>query len=304
MGRTRAYLGVGLVAVLVLMACSDGADRSARSGTPASDERKAAAEERPVVADTFEVLHEWHGDTLLLSLRTDLPETTTLMMSVDRLYWQEGASEAYAHPYRSEKTTVGAWEGGPHRVPIVDEIWQDSLRAHQRLMARLGDPYEVRRISDSVDIGFTVPVNQDDPRFGDRNENLVGEAVRTEGLRVVEDEFRVEKPFGEEPEPSPWVSRTALQPGQTYVLDGRVSVASTCELGSAEEAMNAIEQVYVLGGGAVITVQEVVDEGCPEGGSPDPWYRVQITRSDGAELGTGWINSAALIGQDIRRKGD
>lgn len=302
MVRARAGIGMGMMAVLVVIGCSNGSERSARSGTSTSGEREAAAEEGPIVVDTFEVLHEWEGDTLLLSLRTDLPETTALMVTVGRRYWREGSSDAYGHSYRSEKTTVGAWEGGPHRVPIDDEVWQDSLRAHQRLMARFQEPYEVRRILDSVHVGFTVPVNQDDPRFGSRNENLVGEAVRTEGLRVVTDRFRVAKPFGGEPATSPWVSWTALRPGHTYVLGDRVPVSPMCEMDSAEETMDAIEQVYVVEKGAVITVREINEGGCPDGRGSHPWYRARITGPDGARLGTGWINSAALIGQDIRER--
>lgn len=310
---TRRLRRLGVFAVLAFTwGCSgDGPppERSAQadgSGSSASVVADAASQtesdvrrndDGQIVTDTFLIDHAWDGDDLLLAIRSDLPPTTTVMVGVDRYYWEQGSSDAYSLPYVSEKSTIGAWEGRRHRVPVKDGWWRDSLQAHQRMMARVGMPYDVRTIGDSVHVSFTVPVHQ----FGRWNENLAGEAVRTEGLRVVEEELALAKPIGQAPPPSPWVSRTDLRPGRTYVLGGPVPLIPACNPGSAEETMRAIEQVYNLGTGTAITVEEVVEEGCPEGS--DLSYRVEVLGPDGARVDDGWISSIALIGQDIRRRG-
>lgn len=315
---TCVVLAVGLLAA----GCSgDGpsAERRGQADSPARDASSTTSQQdaavKPesssesgrtrdgkLVTDTFLIDYDWDGGDLLLAIRSDLPSTTTLMVSVDRYYWEEGSSDTYSLPYLSEKSTIGAWEGDPRRVPLDDRWWRDSLQAHQRLMARVGMPFDVRAIGDSVRVGFTVPINQDDPRFGRRNKNLIGEAVRTTGLRVVEQELAFDKPVGQPPPSSHWVSRTELRPGRTYILDGPTPIMPACDPGSAEATMEAIAQVYDAEKGTAITVQEVIEGGCPDGQGSDPAYRVRVLGPDGTSVDDGWISSVALIGQSLRER--
>lgn len=59
----------------------------------------------------------------------------------------------------------------------------------------LNKTYEVDKISDTIEVRMVVPINQSNPRFGWRNENLVGKAVSTEDLRVVEGEVQIHYPL-------------------------------------------------------------------------------------------------------------
>lgn len=260
-----------------------------------------AAQEQPdtgrvvdgrLVTDTFEIDHEWRADTLLLSLRTDLPDNTDLMVSVDRYYWRDAMSDTYSIPYLTADSHVGAWEDETRRVLINDNFWRDSLTAHQRQMARIEMPFKVREIGDSIHIDFVVPVVQDDPRFGERNADLVGAAVDTAGLRVVEEQIALHKPLGKAPPPSPWVPRTELKPGHSYVLSEEAPLVPAVE---PKDPVAAAVATITLPSGAVVTVREVRSK------DGTPWYRVEASAPSGRRVGEGWINSAALIGQAIRR---
>lgn len=245
-----------------------------------------------LVTDTFAIDHEWQGDTLVVSIRSDLPDAATVMVSVDRRYWRHGSSLDYSRTYLSEKSLIGVWEGRPHRVVIDNEAWKKDLENHQREMARVGEGFRVRRIEDSVRVEFVVPINQYDPRFGDENNNLVGEAVRTEGLRVVEEELALPHPLeGRPASTTRWASPRDLSAGNTYMLGGEAPLMPAFE---PDDPLRAAAQARFLPAGTEITIQEVRYK------SGTPWYRVRAERSAGGVLGTGWINSTALLGQDLR----
>lgn len=246
-----------------------------------------------LVSDTFEIHHQWQGDTLVLAIRSDLPDATTLMVSVDRFYWERGSSDTYSLPYLSQKTRIGAWEDRVHRVVIDDRFWRDSLQALQRQMARIGMPFQVRRIEDSIRVDFIVPVNQDDPRFGRGNSNLTGSAVRKSGLRVVNKEMALFNELGESPPPSRWASPQDLIVGTTYVLSAQAPLMPAFE---PEDPLAAAASAVQMTAGTRITVKTVRMKG------GTPWYRVLAVGPAGDAIGTGWINSTALLGMEIRRE--
>ena len=62
-----------------------------------------------VVCNTFEMKYKVSGKTLELSLDTDLPDNSVLMVSVSRSYREAGTSTRYSHDYFSERSTVGKW---------------------------------------------------------------------------------------------------------------------------------------------------------------------------------------------------
>lgn len=242
-----------------------------------------------LVSDTFEIHTGWRGDTLLVSIVSDLPDDALVMVGVDRLYWEKGSPDAYSIPYRSEQSTVGAWEH-PHAIPVDNEKWSDSLRTLQRTMARIGMGFQVDHISDSVSVSFIVPINQKDPRFGERNSLLTGKVVNRHGLHIVDREVSIAKPLGTVPQSPTWVSGSDLKVGGTYVIS-----ESTPLMPSLNPAapLAALARMRRLPSGSRITVLEIREKG------GYPWYHVRATAHDSSM--EGWINSIALTNQDIRQ---
>jgi hypothetical protein len=119
------------------------------------------------------------------------------MVGVDRVYFQEGKSDAYLIPYYDDRGTVGDYS--EKRVAVISNgPWLDSLESRQERWRGIPDlEFDLRAISDSVTLSIVVPVNQDDPRFGRRNENLHGPMVSKEGLRVIRDEKSFYHPIKE-----------------------------------------------------------------------------------------------------------
>ena len=145
-----------------------------------------------VIADRFELQWELDGNDLLLSVDTDLPDEATLAISVNRHYYRVGNDDAYARDYLSVFEPVSRWRQ-PRHIPLDAASWKADLAAHQKEMSGIpGLASVLDRIEDTVRMRALLPINQDDPRFGERNSNLSGRATFREGDRIhveAEDSF-------------------------------------------------------------------------------------------------------------------
>lgn len=150
--------------------------------------------------DQFELRAEFEPngtDTLRrlrVSIETDLPDNTNLMVSVRRTFRKSASGDEYSIDYLDEKSTVAAWRES--KVIELDQSkWQAKLDERRSTLQRLGESFNILDLNRSVTVSFVVPVNQSDKRFGLRNANLSGAAVETSsGLRVVRRESNLEWP--------------------------------------------------------------------------------------------------------------
>ena len=174
---------------------------SHKTGTPSNTVLKELSPDThstslKVVCNKFNVQATLKDSKLTFSLDTDLPDNTKVMVSVCRLYWKSGSSKAYVISYHQTKSSVGALRY-LSMVKLDDDRWSLDLQKKQKLLAKMGEPFEISRISDDVKIDLTVPINQDNPAFGHRNKNLVGPMVTDSGsLRVISVEKKFKAPYG------------------------------------------------------------------------------------------------------------
>ena len=288
-------------AMTLLMGCSgEKAEdtEKALEGAKVKVEAKGPAEvpsvtETQIVCDEFELVTKVTGSTLDLSIDTDLPDNTVVMVSVSRSYWEKDNSAAYSVDYFSEKSIIGKWKS-KHRIPIASEKWKSALRAKQEEMSRLGLGFDVAFISDKITVRMVVPINQPDPRFGDRNANLSGKAVRTKGIRVVEDEIEIDYPLDSPPvgkSPFPSLNPLELEIGQAYTVSKQTPLMPSHSPANPIAAMQQIKQIPKGGGFKVL---EMVRK------KTNPWYKVTAFDQRKIQIGTGWINSTALLGQELK----
>lgn len=93
--------------------------------------------EAQIVCNKFNLVTKVTGSTLELSVDTDLPDNTVVMVSVSRSYLEKGNAATYSVDYFSEKSTVGTWKL-LHIVSIDSDKWKSALREKQEKMSRLG----------------------------------------------------------------------------------------------------------------------------------------------------------------------
>jgi hypothetical protein len=253
----------------------------------------ASTADAQVVCNKFKLVTKVKGSTLDLSVDTDLPDNTVVMVSVSRSYLEKGNPDMYSEDYFSEKSTVGKWKSR-HRIFVDSEEWKSSLRTKQEKMSRLGLGFDVASISDKISVRMVVPINQPDPRFGKRNSKLTGKAIRTTGLRVVEDEIEIDYPLDSPPvgkSPFPSLNPLELEVGQTYILSEQTPLMPSH---SPADPIAALQKMKQIPKGGVFKVLETFKK------RGNPWYKVVVLDQRKKRIGTGWINSTALLGQELK----
>ncbi len=288
----RTLSGCVTVSMLAIIGCGSPAPETDSSAT---EQTAPIAQVRPepqpfrmsgnqIVTDTFDVRYDVRDNRLTIALDTDLGDPAKLMVGVSRSYWKQGSEEEYSVDYFSEQSTVGAWRE-PRTIRLDHDAWKREIEQRQRVLAAFGEPFTVSRIADEIEISFVVPVNQDPP-FQSWNANLTGHVVTQSGnLRIVRREVVVPYPID------------ATNVGQTRFADPLGLASETTYRASGEiplvpeidppDPIAAIASIRRLSPGEEFTVLETTER------RNTPWYRVRT------RLGEGWINSTALLGQEI-----
>ena len=246
-----------------------------------------------IVCDKFSLVTKVTDTTLDLSIDTDLPDNAVVMVSISRSYLEEGNSATYSVDYFSEKSTIGKWKS-EHSVSIASKDWKTALRAKQEKMSSLGLGFDVASISDKIRVRMVVPINQTDPKFGDKNQNLTGKAVKTKGIRIVEDEIEIDYPLDAPPlgkSPFPSLNPLELEIGQAYVVSKQTPLMPSHSPTDPVAAIQKMKQIPKKGGFKVLEVYNATN---------NPWYKVTAFDQSTDEIGIGWINSTALLGQQIK----
>jgi len=252
-----AILNIFALALLCIIGCSDSNDG------PSSIPEK-------IVCDKFNVKATLDGQLLKVSVDTDLPDDTKLMVGVHRLFNIIYNQEEYLIEYFSERSTVGQWRGG--KTVVLDNYkwslqlvewkttWHNIEMANQKFKSdykysripseweeELKKTYEVDKISNLITCDMVVPINQSNPRFGYRNENLVGKAVSTKGLRVVRNEVQIHYPLKYPLKKSP----TGLSsPDKKLALKGEALLSELIDLPS--ELMDKLKDKPIKGNYRII----------------------------------------------------
>jgi hypothetical protein len=243
-----------------------------------------------ITCDVFEIDSELNGKNLSVSLNTDLPDNTILMVSISRSYWEEGNLSEYSIDYYSDRTTVGEWKN-EHSISVDNTKWENDLQDKQKEMAPLGLGFDVDRISDSLVVRMVVPINQSNPKFGNRNSNLTGKKVNTSGLRTVSSEKSIYYTMdGIVSKKSKFADPLSLKNGESYSISKKTPLMSEFD---PSDPMAALENTKEIPKGNLIKVISTKKK------ANHPWYEVEVYNSSGNLLGKGWINSQALMGQSL-----
>jgi hypothetical protein len=195
--------------------------------------------------------------------------------------------------YFSEKSSIGKWKS-KHRISIDNKNWKSKLRIKQKEMSRMGFGFDVASISDKIEVSMVVPIDQPDHRFGKRNSKLTGKAVKINGYRFVRDTIEIKYPLDSPPvgkSPFPSLNPLELEIGQTYIVSKQTPLMPSH---SPNDPIAALQKMKKIPKGGRFKVLDTFDK------KGNPWYKVSAFDRRKKQIGTGWINSSALLGQELK----
>ena len=250
-----------------------------------------------ITVDKFNLKTSFKAPYLILSLDSDLPDTTHIVISVSRPFSKKGNSNNYSIDYKFIKTTAGEARN-PIKIKIDNQAWLKKLKAQQAEASRFGNNYQVNKIKPIIKADATLPVDQPDPRFGKNNRNITGKAVTEpyRGRKEVRTEISISSSFQNS---SGLSQRQAnldpfnLDSGIAYIVSKRTPILdSPRPFNPVASTRNA---QYAQAGG-LITIQG------SQTFSNIKWYKVKAQSGANSRPIYGWINSFALIGQTLHTK--
>lgn len=243
-----------------------------------------------VTANVFDVKTSLENSDLAISIDTDLPNDTELMISVARSYWEEGSSTEYSINYFSEKSTVQKWKS-KQSITINNKKWESDLNDKQEKLAGTDLGFNIGKISDSIRVSAVIPVNQNNPKFGDGNSKLSGEVVNTDGMRTIDEEVAIFYPLKGFSNKARFANPRSLQVDQVYILSDETPLVPEF---SPSDPMSATENTTYLQESDRIHILSKKEK------NDQPWYKVEALKDNGEKIAQGWINSTALINQKLK----
>lgn len=246
-----------------------------------------------IVCDQFNIVLNLHDKALDVTLQTDLPDDTVLMVAVKRSYLQKEDSKSYYVDYLSEKSTVGKWKT-KQSVPLDNEKWQQDLKSKQEQMSRLGAGFSVASISEDITVSLTVPYKQSNPKFGEQNSKLSGKCVSDQLPPVVRGKGELAYPLrgsAMNMSAAPSLAPSQLKQGESYIVSKPTALMPEFEPSDSLRALQIMKQIPAQGSFSVTAIKMKGET---------PWYEVDALDVNGTSVGSGWINSTALIGQTLK----
>lgn len=234
--------------------------------------------EKAETYEQFKVDYSLSGNSLEVSILTDLPDNIQVSLSVSRSYWEKENPSEYSVAYISEQSTIGEWKN-TRTIFLDNQKWKDDLVAKQNEMAASGLGFDVDKISDSIKIYAVVQFSNDPyPNF---NEKSMGK-----------DEIIFHFPIDVKVETeSEYGNFHSLETSKIYSVSKTTPLMPELNPSNPIAAINKMKELAPESRIKILAVKSK---------SNTPWYEVQAFDKSDKSIGTGWINSTALIGQELR----
>ena len=161
-------------------------------------------------------------------------------------------------------------------------------------MSGYGAGFDVSSVSDKITVQMVVPMNQPDPKFGKGNSKLTGKAVSKTSYRVVEDEIEIDYPLDSPPlgnSQLPSLNPENLDIGEKYIISKQTPLMPYYNPVDPIAALQKMKQIPK--GGAFKIIKKIKYKNTS-------WYKVVALDQAHIQIGTGWINSTALFGQQLK----
>ena len=234
-----------------------------------------------------------------VNIETDFPDGTNLLLSIYRIYYQKGDTTKYSGDLGEVRfsTKEGKYET---LITLNDEKWYYEYQDLARSLPNDFPP--IAKISDiiTIDVLYTAATPQPSTVkviLGERGEYVTGKGVGHFGTGTAGrlTTLRVSKEYsfpmkGTIKKAQEYADFQSLKVNQTYSVTKETPLMPEFEPSDPMAAMSKIKYLPANCRIRILSIKTKLNS---------PWYEVQAINKSGEVIGRGWVNSTALIGQDI-----
>ena len=228
----------------------------------------------------FKVNYDSETQSITPYLITDLPKQINVNITVSRSYWEKNDEfkSEYAVEYFSETHTIEEWSNQIN-IPLNDTEWNTKLSLKQNEMAEIGLGFDVKNVSDSIEIYAVIPsTNKPFPKL--LNSKMSASSIKFQkklGVKIKN--------------VTQYANYLELKKGVIYNISNEVPLMPYLNPSDPIDAISLIQKVNSNQFIEVLTLEKK---------NNTPWYKVNILNENLENIGQGWINSVALIGKKIK----
>ncbi len=244
-----------------------------------------------VSCNRFDVKTELETEAVRVSLFTDLPQDSRVVVSISRRYWRRGERGVFLLEYYNREMPVKGLTR-PILIDLSDSVKKtlvEKINEARRFAGR--GPVSIERVDEDFKLRVSLTMSQPNKAFGENNSRLSGEMVRQRGayrgvrinkfftLKEVRKGKREEKV---RPRELKRVKAHAFEAGKIYVARKSVPVMNYHETGEVP----ALRKVGTLARQKAFLVDRIEKKG------DVLWYRVAGLSGDGQGIGAlGWAKA-------------
>ena len=260
---------------------------------------KGAAE---VICNKFTLNNVMSGDQVKVFLQTDLPDNARVGLMVYRSC-DGNDNKVYSIPYFRKTIEAATLKDGVN-VNLAKIIWD---RQYQNTLRRLKNGnrnFKVKKFSNDITVYCYLGASQKNSSFGSRNVNLKGRAVHKGRFNSVSAKKTFSYPLTLTPNENEVVDKKEpennsndsieiekLKVGIGYIISRKVPLYPA--LVNKNTAIIP-ENVKSIPSNGIFIVKDVKTND-----RNIVWYKVEAYNAEDKKIGDGWINSMALVRQEL-----
>jgi len=250
-----------------------------------------------IECNEFDLIAKFEDGEITVKVKTDLPDSLNPILRVTRRYYQEGEDVEYGISFTNADYTIGQLKKGI-KIDVGDSIFINEAEAIRCKMAKFGEGFNVKTIDGQIKIRITNVGKRPGKENSVINHTFKGKRATTneEGQTFVKLEKFVSAPFKATYIPNAFLNNKAdnLPFNQMIVLDRETAVMRKTNVNTLEEILAVTKRIPE---GSLIKISgKKLAKGIKG-------YVVKGYSNKGRFLVSGWINPTALVGQELKFKG-
>lgn len=220
-------------------------------------------------------------NNLHISLNHNLSPNLEAIIKISRLYQEKIDPTKYALDFYFGEGKLSEWSK-PREINISREVWEYAFKKKQIELSRYGLGFEVASVDKLIEIEVLILSNYNKKKHKYdsliyKNSKKIENKIKTENITKTV---------------IPALDAFSLNPNITYILSAKQTpLMPALQYNGKANYFSNVMYIPMSGKFTIIEINNTYHS--------QPWYKVNAYDKNDNKIGVGWINSIALVGQNL-----